>query len=176
MTNGDRLIAWQYGSFEQFSGLQVHAILEQRQKVFILEQQCFYPDIDVTDTLAGHLVGWIQNSEASPELAGYLRIMAPGVNYPEVSIGRVLVSEKMRGDGLGHELMNRGLSIAVELFPGSSIRISAQHYLEKFYTGLGFVTFSDVYDEDGIPHIDMTLNATKLQKKSFDITTQVLKH
>ena len=174
MTKSDSSITWQYGLFDQLSSSQVHAILQQRQTIFILEQQCFYPDIDNTDLVAGHLVGWSHSIEANLEVAGYLRIMAPGVCYPEVSVGRVLVSEKMRGGGLGLELMNRGLAVAAEIFPQSNIRISAQHYLEEFYHSLGFTTLSGVYDEDGIPHIDMMLNPAHIDLKTFDVLTQIL--
>ncbi len=174
MTNPDHSIVWQYGLFNRLSSLQVHAILQQRQKVFVLEQQCLYPDIDNTDLLAGHLIGWLEHGKADLEIAGYLRIMAPGVCYPEVSVGRVLIVEKMRGNGMGLELMNRALTVIAEIYPNVNIRISAQHYLEKFYTGLGFVTLSDAYDEDGIPHIDMLLDAGQLRKNSFAVTTQIL--
>ena len=45
------------------------------------------------------------------------------------------------------------------LFPGQTIRIGAQRYLEKFYGSLGFVPTGEPYDEDGIPHIEMLREA-----------------
>ena len=39
--------------------------------------------------------------------------------------------------------------------PRVPVRISAQHYLQRFYESLGFHAQGDVYDEDGIPHIEM---------------------
>jgi ElaA protein len=41
------------------------------------------------------------------------------------------------------------------LYPGQPNRIGAQARLEKFYRGFGFVTDSDEYIEDGIPHLEM---------------------
>jgi ElaA protein len=52
--------------------------------------------------------------------------------------------------------MTRGIAAAGRV----PIRIGAQAHLEKFYGELGFVRASDVYDEDGIPHIEMTRAAS----------------
>jgi ElaA protein len=88
-------------------------------------------------------------------LAAYLRCVPPGVKYAEASLGRVLTSETARGTGIGGQLLEEGVRRAEALHPGSGIRISAQLYLKRFYEGFGFRTTSDVYDEDGIPHIEM---------------------
>ena len=61
----------------------------------------------------------------------------------------------VRGTGLGRELMHRAIHHAQQLFPGHDAVISAQHYLLLFYTEFGFQPEGDVYDEDGIPHIQM---------------------
>lgn len=152
---------WQCLHFDQLSLAQLYAVLAARQQVFVLEQQCLYPDMDGLDQAAHHVLGW---SDAAPSAAGpgsapplcaYLRCLAPGVKFAEASLGRVLTTPAGRGTGTGRELLRRGIAQAEALYPGQRLRIGAQLYLEKFYASFGFVTVSAPYDEDGIAHIDM---------------------
>jgi len=145
---------WQWSAFDDLSVADLYQVLQQRQQVFILEQSCFYNDFDGLDQGAHHLLGW-RTADGKRELAAYLRVLAPGAKYTEMSIGRVLTSAGARGSGIGRELLARGIAHAQRAHPGHRIRIGAQRYLERFYTGFGFVTFSEPYDEDGIMHIDM---------------------
>jgi ElaA protein len=123
--------------------------------VFVVEQRCPYLDADGRDSHSLHLLG----RNAGGELAVYLRIVEPGYRFPEPSIGRVVTRSCDRGKGWGRVLMLEGIRHCREVYPGLPIRISAQHYLEKFYNGLGFVTEGEgnPYDEDGIPHVQMIL-------------------
>ena len=118
--------------------------------MFVLEQTCLYMDLDGLDREALHVSAWRED-----ELLGYLRALPPGVDYPESSLGRIVVSPRARGLKLGRRLVERGIALNLATWPGSGICIGAQAYLEKFYNDLGFETASDVYDEDGIPHIKM---------------------
>lgn len=145
---------WQRSAFNELSGDDLYRVLQQRQDVFILEQTCFYQDFDGLDQGAHHLLGW-HTVDGKRELGAYLRILAPGAKYTEMSLGRVLTSKAARGSGIGRELLEQGIAYAEALYPGHRIRIGAQRYLEKFYTSFGFVTFSEPYDEDGIIHVDM---------------------
>jgi ElaA protein len=148
------MIEWQRSSFAELTPAQLYEVLAQRQQVFILEQTCLYPDMDGLDLEAHHLLGWrIENGKR--ELAAYLRILAPGAKYTEMSIGRVLTTPAARGSGAGRELLARGIEYAEHLHPGHRIKIGAQAYLEQFYQSFGFRTISEPYDEDGIMHIDM---------------------
>jgi ElaA protein len=148
------MIEWQRSSFAELTSAQLYEVLAQRQQVFILEQTCLYPDMDGLDLEAHHLLGWrIENGKR--ELAAYLRILAPGAKYTEMSIGRVLTTPAARGSGAGRELLARGIEYAEHLHPGHRIKIGAQAYLEQFYQSFGFCTISEPYDEDGIMHIDM---------------------
>jgi ElaA protein len=88
-------------------------------------------------------------------LEAYLRVLPPGLKYPEVSFGRVLIAPNARRKGQGRELVRKGLDFIEEHYPRTPIRIGAQHYLQAFYESFGFRAVGDVYDEDGIPHIDM---------------------
>jgi ElaA protein len=145
---------WQWSSFSQLSVDDLYQVLQQRQDVFILEQTCFYQDFDGLDQGAHHLLGW-QTIDGKRVLAAYLRVLAPGAKYTEMSLGRVLTNRAARGGGMGRALLEQGIRHAEQLHPGHRIRIGAQRYLEAFYASFGFVTFSEPYDEDGIIHVDM---------------------
>ncbi len=145
---------WQWLSFDQLRCADLYQVLAQRQQVFALEQQCLYPDLDGFDQDAMHLMAW-QVRDGKRSLAAYLRCIAPGVKYPEMSLGRVLTAFEARGTGIGKALLERGIWHAEQQHPGHRIRIGAQQYLERFYAGFGFLTTSEPYQEDGIAHIEM---------------------
>jgi ElaA protein len=145
---------WQWCGFAGLSGADLHAVLQARQDVFILEQQCLFPDIDGLDPQAQHLLGW-RTIDGQRQLAAYLRCLAPGAKYVEMSLGRVLTTAAARGSGIGRELVAQGIALACALHPGQRIRIGAQQRLERFYAGFGFETVCPPYDEDGIVHVDM---------------------
>ena len=145
---------WQWSAFSDLSVDDLYQLLQKRQEVFILEQTCFYQDIDGLDQGAHHLLGW-RTIDGKRELAAYLRCLAPGAKYAEMSLGRVLTTNDARGSGAGRELLAHGIQYAEQLHPGHRIRIGAQQYLEAFYQGFGFETVSAPYDEDGIMHVDM---------------------
>lgn len=149
------MIEWQRASFHELANVELYEVLAQRQKVFVLEQQCFYNDFDGLDVDAHHLIGWRSGADGMRELVAYLRVLAPGAKYDEMSIGRVLTTQAARGTGAGRELLARGIAFAEALHPGHRIRIGAQQYLEAFYQSFGFQTISEPYDEDGIMHVDM---------------------
>ncbi len=146
------MIVWQWASFDELDGATLYAVLAARQDVFVLEQQCLYPDIDGNDQRAFHLIGRHKDTQ---QLAAYLRCFAPGDKYPEVALGRVLTVQSMRGLGVGKLLMAEGIRRVEQHFPGSAIRVSAQEHLADFYAEFGFHRVSDTYLEDGIPHIEM---------------------
>lgn len=142
---------WHWYTFDELGVNTLYDYLRLRQQVFIIEQHCIYPDLDDHDQLAQHLLGFT----ASGNLVACLRLIAPGNKYPEPSLGRIVVAQSMRQQKLGHYLVNEGLKYARELYPGQPIRIQAQAYLQKFYAQHGFEAKGDVYNEDGIDHIDM---------------------
>ncbi len=145
---------WQWSAFADLSGADLYQVLQKRQDVFILEQTCLYPDMDGLDEGAHHLLGW-RMIDGKRELAAYMRVLAPGAKYVEMSLGRVLTAPCARGTGIGRELLAQGIAHAERQHPGHKIRIGAQQHLEKFYGSFGFSTISEPYDEDGIMHIDM---------------------
>jgi ElaA protein len=154
MSEESGMTEWQWSAFADLSVQDLYQVLQKRQEVFILEQTCLYPDLDGLDAGAHHLLGW-REIDGKRELAAYMRVLAPGAKYTEMSLGRVLTAPLARGSGIGRELLAEGIANAERQHPGHRIRIGAQQYLEQFYAGFGFVTFSEPYDEDGIMHIDM---------------------
>jgi ElaA protein len=148
------MIEWQWLAFSDIPVADLYQVLYQRQQVFVLEQKCLYPDIDGYDQAAHHLMAW-HTVDGKRELAAYLRCIAPGVKYTEMSLGRVLTAPSARGSGIGRKLLEQGIARAEALHPGHRFRIGAQQYLEKFYASFGFNTVTAPYDEDGIMHIDM---------------------
>lgn len=147
-------IDWQWRHFSALENADLYAALALRQQVFVLEQRCLYPDIDGLDQDAWHLLGW-RMVDGRRELAAYLRALAPGAKFAELSLGRVLTSAQARGAGIGRALVAQGIVRAEATWPGQRIRIGAQRHLANFYAGFGFNAVGAPYDEDGIAHIDM---------------------
>lgn len=146
-------INWSVKTFSELSTDELYDLLKLRVDVFVVEQTCYYPELDELDRHpeTRHLLAYQNNN-----LVGYLRVLPKATSYPEyISIGRVAIAKMARGSGLGHQLMKRGLSICQHNFADQSIKISAQLYLEAFYQSHGFDTVSEMYLEDGIEHIAM---------------------
>lgn len=146
---------WQTAGFQALGNEELYKLLSLRQEVFVLEQQCFYRDLDDFDQQAAHILCW-----QDTQLMAYQRCLAPGSSYKESSIGRIVVAPAARGTGLGKDLVERGIAHNLQHWPQSNIRINAQLHLEGFYTDLGFATQGEAYDEDGIMHVQMLYKAT----------------
>lgn len=147
-------LTWQWHAFDAMSVHTLHDMLQLREAVFVIEQDCVYDDIDGYDPLAMHLTARDGNM-----LLACLRVLPPGTRKPLPSIGRICTAAAVRGTGLGRELFSRGVDYTRQQWPKTAIFISAQEYLRRFYTEFGFVQTSPPYDEDGIMHIDMELAA-----------------
>lgn len=145
-------LAWRWCRFDALELRELQYILAARQRVFALEQQCIYLDVDGCDESAYHLAAW---SSAQREPLAYARVLDPGVKYDEISIGRVITVGAGRGVGLGRELVAKAIAHAAQVWPGGAIRISAQSRLERFYEEFGFVAVGPPYLEDGIDHTEM---------------------
>ena len=137
-------------NFGELSTTELYQILRLRSEVFVVEQDCVYQDVDNKDQKALHIVGF-----KNGEVVAYTRIFKPGDYFEHASIGRVVVAMDQRKYGFGKDIMKASISVVEERFPETPIEISAQSYLIKFYSGLGFVPFSEEYLEDGIPHTRM---------------------
>jgi ElaA protein len=147
-------VYWQWSRFLDLSLEDLYAVVRLREAVFIIEQNCPYPDADGRDPGAWHLLGWSEY-EGQRKLVAYARVFEPGVRYDQASVGRVVTAAEVRGTGLGKVLMAEALRHIELLVPGERVKIAAQRRLERFYKNLGFESVSEPYEEDGIIHIDM---------------------
>ena len=138
--------------FNELSLLDLYKSLSLRNQVFIVEQNCVYQDIDGYDEEAMHVMLY-----ENDDLVAYARIFDKGIKYETASIGRVVVSPEKRNLNLGHVLVNASIQAIHENFETEEITISAQENLQKFYAAHGFVTTSDMYLEDDIPHVQMEI-------------------
>ena len=130
-------------------------MLRQRCEVFVVEQDCGYQDLDNYDQDSHPGIG-LEDKE-SIEVLCCARIVAPGIKYVGASIGRIVTDASTRGSERGKELVQVAIDAYKTLSPRHTATILAQQHLEQFYSGLGFETLSTPYQEDGIPHIEMTL-------------------
>jgi ElaA protein len=177
-------IAWSLRPWSSLTVAELHALLQLRSRVFVVEQQCVFLEIDGRDPDAFHLLGTVR--EALPEsgigtaihgaggdgpsaaaralgdahLAAYARLFAPGVRYPHAScIGRVITHPSARGTGAGRAVMREAIAACEARWPGAPIGLEAQQRLEAFYQSLGFRTTGAMYIEDDIPHVPMVRDA-----------------
>ena len=148
---------WQAKHFDELSLNELYDSLKLRIDVFVVEQTCYYPDLDSEHNQLDrhpetiHLLG-----QQDGNLVAYLRILAQGQSYEDyISIGRVAIAEQARGAGLGHELILEALKLCQQHFPEQGIKISAQEHLISFYQQHGFEQVSQMYLEDNIPHVAM---------------------
>jgi len=143
-------IIWKIKTFEEFTVPELYQVLKARVDVFVVEQNCPYPDLDDYDQKAIHI--W---AEENGKVLAYCRVFNKGIKYHETSIGRVLTTENARGKSLGKLLIQYAVETIENRFHTSEIRISAQDYLLKFYAGFGFEDTGKKYMEDDIPHTEM---------------------
>ncbi|QFU25153.1 GNAT family N-acetyltransferase [Shewanella eurypsychrophilus] len=144
---------WSDLAFDALSVDELYELMKLRVDIFVVEQNCPYPELDGKDRHpeTRHLLG----RNPLGEIVAYSRILAPGISYPEVSIGRVVVAKQARGAGVAHQLMIESIKLAKKNWPDENIQLGGQEYLKSFYQKLGFEPVSEVYLEDGIPHLDM---------------------
>ena len=144
---------WHVKKFDQLDIHELYELLKLRVDVFVVEQNCPYPDIDGKDRHkeTRHLLGKDQEGR----IVAYLRILPKGLSFEQVSIGRVVVAPDHRANGISHGMIKTALGIMETVWPGEQIKIGAQVYLKDFYETYGFKPVSNSYLEDGIPHIDM---------------------
>ena len=143
-------------TYDDLSKAQLYDLMQLRQEVFVVEQNCPYLDADGKDLEAHHLLGVDSNNK----IQAYTRLLPKGTSYAEYcSIGRVLTSSSIRRTGEGIILMKNSIHFCQLLFPGQALKISAQCYLDSFYQNLGFIPIGEKYLEDDIPHQAMIYSA-----------------
>ncbi|MGM9985966.1 MAG: GNAT family N-acetyltransferase [Bacillaceae bacterium] len=136
-------------SFDQLSVKTFHDLIKLRIDIFVVEQNCPYPELDGKDETALHLI-----MKEGEKIVGCLRIL-PKTEKQAITIGRVAVHEAYRNRGIAKTLMNKAITYIEEELKEDTIYLMAQTYLKEFYQSCGFKVVSEEYLEDNIPHIDM---------------------
>ena len=136
-------------TFRQLTTDELYELLRVRSEVFVVEQNCVYQDLDGDDQMAIHL--WLTLGDKTVALA---RVCPARTHMTEISIGRVITTE--RGKGYGKQIMLHSIDAAIEHFGATLIDIEAQEYAKGFYESVGFKQSSETFMLDGIPHIKMT--------------------
>lgn len=136
-------------SFSQLTIDELYELLRVRSEVFVVEQNCVYQDLDGDDQQSVHL--WLT---VEGKVVALARVCPAGTHMKEISIGRVITTE--RGKGFGRQIMLHAIDAAIEHFNAERIDIEAQEYAKGFYESVGFKQSSDAFMLDGIPHVKMT--------------------
>lgn len=133
--------------FADLDALTLYGILRLRVDVFIVEQQCSYPELDGRDTEVDALHFWIADDS---HVLATLRLLSG----PEGSsrIGRVATHADHRGKGLAARLMRAALENARR-----PVVLDAQVGLEDWYEQFGFTVSGAEFDDGGVPHVPMRL-------------------
>jgi ElaA protein len=149
-------LAYRAASFEDLSARDVYELLALRAEIFVVEQRCAYLDPDGRDLEAWHVLG----RDRDGILGAHARVFpASTSSATSHRIGRVVVHAALRGVGEGRRLMREAIAVCARHDARLAIELAAQAHLQRFYESLGFVRSSEVYDEDGIPHVDMRRDA-----------------
>ena len=149
------MMEWHILRFSELDTYTLYALLQLRVDVFVVEQNCPYPELDEKDLHpeTRHIL-----LKKADKILGYSRILPPGVSFKDApGVGRVCVAQTARRLGLGELLVAKAIATAKEGWPGKDVHISAQCYLQRFYESMGFVAASEPYLEDDIPHLKMIL-------------------
>jgi ElaA protein len=131
--------------FADLTPFEVYGLCRLRVDVFVVEQECPYPELDGRDVEPSTVHLWF---EQDGEVLATIRVLDDGAARV---IGRVATARGARGQGLAAALIRRG----IELCDGAAIDIGAQAYLEGWYEQFGFRRSGPGYLEDGIPHVPM---------------------
>lgn len=139
----------QIKTFNQLTTTELYEIIRTREAVFIVEQNCPYPEVDGKDYDAVHLF----YRDASGRVTAFLRLYYKEDEPGTVQIGRVVTA--IRGVGLGRKILQEGIDYAIREMGAEQLYIEAQVYAKEFYEKEGFTVTSEPFLEDGIPHVQM---------------------
>jgi ElaA protein len=132
-------------AFAELTPFEVYGLCRLRVDVFVVEQQCPYPELDGRDLEPTTVHLWF---EEDGQILATIRVLDDGGTR---AIGRVATAASARGRGLAARLMEEGIALCA----GHPITLGAQAYLEDWYGRFGFVPSGPAYVEDGIPHVPM---------------------
>lgn len=139
-------------TFDELTIHELYELLRLRVDVFVVEQHCPYPELDGEDTKALHVLFY-----NAGQLDGYARVFLPEHGSTTGRIGRIIVRASARGRGLGKEVVDQSLNVLRTKSDANVCEISAQEHLQTMYARSGFSTYTEMYLEDGIPHVGMRM-------------------
>lgn len=145
-------LEFQIKKFVDLNADELYSCLKLRTDVFVVEQECPYPELDNHDQTSTHVLAYYNSI-----LVAYARVVPAGQLYSQLSIGRVVVHQEYRKHGFGRALFTKAIESCSNQSANHEIKIQAQEYLLDFYKSFGFKEISKSYLEDGIPHKDMLL-------------------
>lgn len=147
-------LSWQWQQLTHMSALHLFRVLQLRAKIFVVEQQDAYLDPDDIDLHAWHV-----HTYHMDQLVSYGRVYLDV--EARVKIGRIVVAQEFRGQGIAHQLMSEILRFIGQhdTYQSLSLTLNAQHHLENFYGQFGFQACSEPYLVGPIMHIDMQRSA-----------------
>ena len=133
--------------FAELSPFEVYGLCRLRVDVFVVEQECPYPELDGRDLEPG--TEWLWATEDG-RLAATIRLL----REPDgtVRIGRVATEQAARSKGIAGRLVEFALQ---RLGDSAEVVLDAQSPLEGWYQRFGFVRCGAEFVEDGIPHVPM---------------------
>jgi ElaA protein len=135
--------------FAELSPFEVYGLLRLRVDVFVVEQECPYPELDGRDVEPTTLHLWFEaDGPSGSEIVATIRLLDDGGSR---AIGRVATVADFRGQGLAAQLIEEGIALSGDL----PITLGAQAHLEGWYERFGFRRSGPGYVEDGIPHVPM---------------------
>jgi ElaA protein len=136
-------------TFAELDVRSLYAVLKLRCDVFVVEQECAYPELDGRDTEPGTRHLWLTDDDG---VTAYLRVLDDG---DARRIGRVVTAPRARGAGQAGRLVQQALT---EIGDRPSV-LDAQAHLVGFYKRFGYEPSGPEYLEDGIPHVPMVKSA-----------------
>ncbi|MFC5382420.1 GNAT family N-acetyltransferase [Aquipuribacter nitratireducens] len=131
-----------------------YEVLRLRVDVFVVEQQCPYPELDGRDIEPRTEHRWVHPEGAPDDVLAYLRVLddTTGEGPRVARVGRVVTAPRARGRRLADRLV---ADVVTELGADSDVVLDAQSHLAGWYARHGFVRDGDDFVEDGIPHTPM---------------------
>ena len=146
-------LIWEHKDIASCTPTEVLSWCKLRTDVFFLEQHITEEEIDALDSDPATQHIWCHDGTTT---VGYVRVVRqepspPGDHGITTSIGRLVVHEDYRRQGLAAELMRRALDACGD----GDVILHAQTYIQDFYAGLGFERVGEEFDEAGIAHIRM---------------------
>ncbi|MHA3701749.1 GNAT family N-acetyltransferase [Jatrophihabitans sp. YIM 134969] len=146
-------VALHHGRVEDLDPAVLYAVLRLRVDVFVVEQECAYPELDGRDLEPDAVLHWA--TDPSGAVVGTLRVLHDANG--DVRIGRVATAVSARGAGLAARMVTAVLDSA----PADvDVVLDAQSHLAGWYARFGFTVAGEEYVEDGIPHVPMRRIAT----------------